>query len=286
MLQVARLAPNELREASDRVVDYLHGQFNEDGGCKDRSGASDLYYTVFGLAGLAALRAEPPTQPTRSYLESFAAGDDLDVVHLCCLARCWASLAPKEPPALRDAMLANLERFRSRDGGYGAEPDAEHGTVYHCFLALGARQDLGAEALSADGLIDCVDRLSTDDGAFANEAGLPLGTTPATAAAVTLLRNLGAPVPAPSGAWLLRQATPEGGFLAMPRAPMPDLLSTATALHALAGLEIPFEEIKTSCLDFVDTLWTGQAFCGNWSDDCPDAEYTYYALLALGHLSL
>jgi hypothetical protein len=67
---------------------------------------------------------------------------------------------------------------------------------------------------------------------------------------------------------------------------MPDLLSTATALHALAGLELSFETIRDRCLDFVDSLWTGRAFCGTWADEEPDAEYTYYALLALGHLSL
>ena len=30
-------------------------------------------------------------------------------------------------------------------------------------------------------------------------------------------------------------AHPMGGFLAAPQAPIPDLLSTATALHALSG---------------------------------------------------
>jgi len=35
------------------------------------------------------------------------------------------------------------------------------------------------------------------------------------------------------------------------------------------------------------SLWTSRgAFYGNWADDVADCEYTYYALLALGHLSL
>ena len=69
-------------------------------------------------------------------------------------------------------------------------------------------------------------------------------------------------------------------------APMPDLLSTATALHALSGHHVSFAHLKEPTLDFLDTLWTGRAFCGNWADDEPDCEYTYYALLAMGHLSL
>jgi hypothetical protein len=89
------------------------------------------------------------------------------------------------------------------------------------------------------------------------------------------------------GRWLLSRCHAEGGFFAMPGAPMPDLLSTATALHALAGLHADLESIKEPCLDFLDTLWTNQGgFFGNWADDQADCEYTYYALLALGHLSL
>ena len=73
----------------------------------------------------------------------------------------------------------------------------------------------------------------------------------------------------------------------MPHAPMPDLLSTATALHTLAGLQVPLESVKEPCLDFIDTLWTNEgAFHGQWADDHVDCEYTYYGLLALGHLSL
>ena len=68
---------------------------------------------------------------------------------------------------------------------------------------------------------------------------------------------------------------------------MPDLLSTATALHALAALEEPLGPTKDRCLDFVDSLWTNEGgFYGHWGDTMVDGEYTYYGLLALGHLSL
>jgi hypothetical protein len=37
----------------------------------------------------------------------------------------------------------------------------------------------------------------------------------------------------------------------------------------------------------VDSLWDATGgFHGNWTDDMLDCEYTYYGLLALGHLSL
>ena len=72
----------------------------------------------------------------------------------------------------------------------------------------------------------------------------------------------------------------------LPGAPIPDLLSTATALHALAGMQVPLAGLREPCLDFVDSLWTNRGgFYGHWSDDAIDTEYTYYALLSIGHLT-
>jgi prenyltransferase beta subunit len=285
MLQVARLAPRLLLEASDRVAEYLRGQFDGDGGVRDRRGRSDLYYTVFGLGGLAAVQADPPSGAVQGYLDRFGDGDALDLVHLASLARCWAALPTgRLDPARQAAMLRRLERFRSADGGFAAQPGAALGSVYHCFLAHGAFQDLDAPTPQPERLLACVAANRTQDGAFGNGPDLPLGTTPVTAAAVTLTRSLGAEPPAGAVEWLLAQTARDGGFLAAPGAPLPDLLSTATALHALDGVGL--DALREPCLDYVDTLWTGRGFCGTWADDEPDAEYTYYALLALGHLSL
>ena len=45
--------------------------------------------------------------------------------------------------------------------------------------------------------------------------------------------------------------------------------------------------VKEPCLDVIDSLWTNRGgFFGTWEDDAVDCEYTYYALLAMGHLSL
>jgi hypothetical protein len=49
---------------------------------------------------------------------------------------------------------------------------------------------------------------------------------------------------------------------------------------------VPLTGLRETCLDFLDTLWTSRgAFCGSWLETAPDCEYTYYGLLALGHLS-
>jgi hypothetical protein len=210
----------------------------------------------------------------------------LDFVHLCCLARVRAAAGLQNEELCR-AIVQRIEQFRSRDGGFNLLQDQVHGTVYASFLAFGAYQDLGRELPDALRVVQCLKVLETEDGAWANDRGTKFGSTNATAAAVTLLRNLSMPINGSAGDWLLAQHHSQGGFVAAPGAPMPDLLSTATALHALAGMEVSLEAIREDCLDFIDTLWTNQgAFYGHWGDDQIDCEYAFYALLALGHLSL
>lgn len=292
MLQVARLAPRILGEAADLVREFLRGQQNPDGGFKDRAGQSDLYYTVFGLDALAALQAQADTARAARFVESFGSGEGLDFVHICCLARCRAALgsaqaATASAGAISEALCERLEAFRTPDGGYQPTPGATRGTAYGAFLALGAYQDLGRPLPAPLELVQSLKRLETPDGAWANEVGPKTGATNATAAAIAVLRNLRMPINPAVGQWLLAQRHPQGGFVAAPGAPLPDLLSTATALHALAGMEVSFAHLKEVCLDFVDSLWTNQGgFHGHWADDTLDCEYTFYALLALGHLSL
>lgn len=292
MLQVARVAPKALGESAELVRVFFLRQFSENGGGVDRDGCGDLYYTIFSLAGLQALQAlqaDAPMEKVEAFLLSFGDGDALDFVHLGALARCWVVVGlAKMPAGLADALLARIEAFRSRDGGYDSDADSARGNAYCCFVALGAYQDLGREMPEPLRMVQCLKFLETPDGAWANARGLSIGSTNATAAAVAILHQLGMPMNAGVADWLLARAHPQGGFLAMPDAPIPDLLSTATALHALACLEreVP-APVRERCLDFIDTLWSADGgFHGHWADDHLDAEYTFYGLLALGHLSI
>lgn len=287
MLQVARLSPRALGDAADLVAEFLQSLQNDDGGFAGRSGSSDLYYTSFAVSGLVALQRPLPVESLGRYVASFAAGEELDLVHRCCLARISALLPPDQQLQDRARLLQQVESLRTPDGGYSAVPGAPRGTLYGCFLALGAYQDLNQPMPAAERMLDCIRSLKTADGGYANSSDLPLGLTPTSAAAATLLRQLGAAPDAGLGRWFLERLHREGGFAATPEAPMPDLLSTATALHALAAMEIEFTPFREACLDFVDTLWTARGgFYGTWEDDHLDCEYTYYGLLALGHLSV
>ena len=289
MLQVARVAPTVLGEVAGLVQEFLRGQQNPDGGFRDRAGESDLYYTVFGLDALAVFQAKPDMMAVEQFLLKYEEGEELDLVHLSCLARCWGTVGKdRMPKGLRKALLTRLESFRKPCGGWDNNPDREHGTAYGSFLALGAYQDLGKLPPKPLRILQSLKALETPDHAWNNHPNLPTGSTNPTAGAVVLLNNLHLPINDEVGKWLRNQLHPQGGFVAVPGAPMPDLLTTATSLHALAALEVRLTEEQTDrCLDFVDSLWDATGgFHGNWSDDYLDCEYTFYGLLALGHLSL
>jgi prenyltransferase beta subunit len=302
MLQVARLAPNLLRDSAPLVVDFLQSQIHPEGGFVDRDGKSDLYYTVFGIQCLRALRVDLPAEKLATYLQTFGNGDDLDLIHLTCLARCWSDLAgsvplpsrerPGEgrytiPPALKSAVLSRLANHRTSDGGYTTKSTEQSGSAYGCFLALGALQDLKEPLPDPEGVVRCLQSLAQTDGSYSNDSDITLGNTPATAAAVTILHQLQQPIHPRSTDWLIAAQHPDGGFFALPGAPMPDLLSTAVALHALSCAQTPIDSLREKTLDFIDTLWTNRgSFYGNWGEQILDVEYTWYALLALGHLAV
>lgn len=286
MLQVARLAHRQLGEATGAVTAFLEGQLTEDGGARDRSGKSDLYYTAFLLDACIALQSPLPAARVRPYLEGFGRGEGLDLVHLACLARCWRALEEPMPAGLLDHVTGSFEACRAPDGGYSTRPGGERGTVYNAFLALGAYQDLGLSLPAPEELAASIQRNRAEDGSYADGESLPVGTTPTSAAAIALLHHLGDGAPDETVRWILARAHPQGGFRAVPDAPFPDLLSTATSLHALSMAGAAFNKLREPCLDLLDSLWTGKSFVAHWEDEEADCEYAFYALLALGHLAV
>lgn len=293
MISAASRAGLLLGDSANLVAAFVGSQLTKEGGFRGRTQKSDLYYTVFAIESLRALKAEADWQKVAAYLEQFADGENLDFVHLCCLGRCWASISESlERPldaGLRDGILRKIATFRSKDGGFADSPAAEHGTAYGCFLALGLYQDLATELDDPAGLKNCIESLRTPDGGYANSPAMQIGATPATAAAIAVLHYLGEDIDETCKKWLLSQTHPKGGFKAT-AAPgsfaIPDMLSTATAIHALSLAQAPLEDIRENCLDFLDSLWNPKgAFAGSWADPTLDSEYTYYALLCLGHLA-
>ena len=238
------------------------------------------------MQSLLAIGEPVSTEPLRSYLAGFGSGSGLDFVSLCSLARCRALLGGTEEAVFRE-ILRNIEYYRAADGGYHPSPGSPHGTAAAAFLAVGAYGDLRRSPPDPARIADALAHLATPEGAWVNERPAQTASTHSTAAAMAALAALGFPVRHRTAArWLLAQAHPAGGFRASPLAPLPDLLSTAVALHAVRSAGLSVAPVREPCLDFIDSLWSNAGgFHGHWHDDIADVEYTFYGLLALGHLA-
>ncbi len=283
---VMRAAELMERDAIDDTLSFVVEQINPDGGFRGRDDKSDLYYSVFGADCMLALGCDIDEDRFGEYVHGFGNGEGLDFIHLCCLARCLSRLRNKIDSRLAETISARIETFRSADGGYShVSKNAEYGTVYAAFLAMLAMEDLGRQLPEPGKVLESIDGLRTIDKSFANQRGLRGGTS-STAAALVVLSRLGVPVDPTSGDWLMARAHEQGGFKASEHAPMPDLLSTATALFALRTIRMSLDDIRNATSEFVEMLWSDNGgFCGHVAEDIADCEYTFYALLSLGCLA-
>lgn len=307
-LEMIEAAARGVRTLTDATPDdglaaltaFVLSRHCDDGGFRGRGDRSDLYYTTFAVQTLCAM-GRPLPETFRSHLAGFQDLPSLGLINLCCLIRCWACLGMDslEPAGLR-AMREAVYSYRSGDGGFAIHPGLSGGSVYGCFLALSALQDLDDSAVApggavAAGMVACVLPLRRPEGGFANESSVPIAMAPSTAAAITVLTQTAGEEPhradvrdgiASGAEWLRSSRCADGGFAAVEGIDS-DLLSTATTLHALAsrdreGADAPSHRDLTR--KYVLGLREGGGFCGGASDRTCDCEYTFYGLLALGHL--
>jgi prenyltransferase beta subunit len=250
LIRTAGLSRRFLEKASrEQTVRFILSRQNSDGGFRGKGTESDLYYTVFAAAGLRALGAPIPALKLWKYVRSFGAGEELDLVHLCCLIQ----LRPAFPMfgKTRRRFFKTLETRRAE-------------SAYDLFLKQLAGDRLGLARLP----------VAPRPIAFTDP-------TPSLAAAIIVSR----PADKAAAEVLLSRFCSSGGFAATDRLNIADLLSTATALFALQRLHADLDSIRRPCLEFVESLWRDSGgFAGNTTDEFEDVEYTFYALLSVGCL--
>ena len=107
-----------------------------------------------------------------------------------------------------------------------------------------------------------------------------MAATNATAAALSVIGQLDAYHDTDSLNYILAIQSDTGGFAATEHAPLPDLLSTATALFLLRCYG---RKPTISPKNFVEAHWMDNGgFSATLLEETSDVEYTFYGLLALG----
>jgi len=245
----------------------------------NRASAPDLYYTVFGIESCLALAAPFDRERAAAFVRNVG---EVDLVHHCCRIRCANRLGLfNGSHGLKKSLRSRLNRLVAASlasgGGEG---------VKGAFLAALAYEDLDGRIPNSWAARRLIRRYERSDGSFANVAGARGGLVTATAAAVVVLRRLTGKSPERSVAWLRSLCMASGGFRVSESVPLPDLLSTATALFALRYCGESLDGMADACEEFIAGLWQPcGGFAGHEADGVADCEYTYYALLALGCLA-
>src|SRR5438445_3597711 len=224
-----------------RHAAFLTACQNPDGGFSGREGGSDLYYTGFGLRGLAVLNALTPEICSRaagflgpSLTQQASVVDFFSLLYSCALVQLGGGpdVLAGSPEDWPDRVAATLETFRTPDGGYGKSVGDRAGSTYHTFLVILCYQLLGREVPDAEKLKTFIDSRRRGDGGFVEIAAMKRSGTNPTAAAGGVLQILAATadefhtetqnvIP-----FLTGMASPEGGLRANVLAPLADLLST------------------------------------------------------------
>jgi geranylgeranyl transferase type-2 subunit beta len=269
--------------AVDAIEEYVLSRRVRSGGFRGRSGDPDVYYSMFALWSLAALRRDVADV---AGVATIGAGgeDELDLAHLAAVIETEALVAGPGCRGWRDRSrwAGLIETFRRPHGGYAPERTASEGSLGGTYLAVLAHERLREPVPGRDDVVRFVLSKRTGDG-FSEVCGSDHPTVVSTAAAVAVLRSL-APGCAPDPGWLWTcYCAGEGGFKAFSAAPEADLLSTAVALFVLRDAGAAPSGVRNAVLRFVQGLWRDDGgFSAGRSDTATDCEYTFYALLAMG----
>jgi len=289
-----RLAAGAMQFADDfrrRHAAYLAAAQQEDGGFPGREGPADLYYTGFGLRGLALLDALDETAAARAagflqarLAEAMPSIDFLSLAFSAVLLEAVAGIDVFAAGGLdrRDAVLQGTEPLQREDGGYAKAESSARSSTYQTFLVIACRQLVGLPIEDAGRISAMIRSRQRGDGGFVELDRLPQSGTNPTAAAIGLLRLLGAldeSTRTAAATFLAGMQGAEGGFLANTRIPMADLLSTFTALVALDDLgtlgSVDLGAVRRYAAAL--ELPEGGFLAGAW-DDQADVEYNFYGL--------
>ncbi len=206
---------------------------------------------------------------------------EMDLIHTAAYIRCQLIHRLREKGMLH-FFLHRESISHSNLISSDQYPNNDPHAPYSQFIFLSMREDGKQDVGDKDTILQTIARYRIAEGGYANRAGGPSATTNATVAALAVQGQLAGYTINADMACLQQMQDTSGGFRATTESPVPDLLSTATALFILKCYGVVPRYVTD---DFIDAHWLDSGgFAATLLDDMSDVEYTFYGLLALGTL--
>ena len=283
--------PGLLQKTPERRHELRHyflSALDQNGGFRGRRGSGDLYYSAFALRGLfllGCLDDEKLLTNVVGFLETQQRRENLSPTELLSWTFCAfliQTIQEKELlPEQIEFLFNRWERFRSPDGCCATSEKTAFSSTYTTFLTAVFYELLGQPERSRSIPVEPILERRRSDGGFVELPPLQYSGTNPTAAAVGLLTILEVPLPEKQKTveFLRRCGHPSGGFRAHARTPLPDLLSSFSALMAMYDLDAADQVNRSSLRNFVTSLRSPDGgFFGMMPDQQSDVEYTFYGM--------
>lgn len=266
-------------EAIQRVSGFIESQRTSEDAFMNKSGETDVYYTSFGWLLSHILGIGLNTEKKAAYLDKQLVSS-MDLVHYAAYMRCrmlhrlakkgkWRSLLN----AGRQVSVRSLDSFEHL-------PHADKGSPYTRFIWMSLLEDTQNRE-EKEQLLAALEPYHVPEGGYSNLRDRRVATTNATVAALAVIgQTEGYKRDNKDLLYLQNTQHSTGGFKAGEGAPVPDLLSTATALFMMKCYGM---RPLRSASDFIEAHWLDSGgFSATLLEDSSDVEYTFYGLLALG----
>lgn len=271
-------------EALARIALFVESQRTDEGAFqgKGKSGKADLYYTAFGWMLDYLLGIGKDLKKKERYL-SEQASIPMDLIHYAAWIRCRMILrlmkGGKAGLWLQSLCSTPIKTLNELKG----VPHNDRLSPYSQLIRLSLREDAGIRIKDKKSLTDSLSAYRISGGGYRNTKDGSTATTNATVAALTVKGQLNGYRSDDDIRFLNNSQDASGGFKATIASPIPDLLSTATALFLLSCYPI---QPQYAVRDFIEAHWLDSGgFSATLLDEYSDVEYTFYGLLALGAIS-
>jgi hypothetical protein len=266
-------------EALGKISCFVRSQQTAEQSFMNKNGISDLYYTSFGWMLAYILNIRLDHKKTDCYLKEQDMNSP-DLIHYAAYMRCKMinRLMKKGKAGL---LFSSLLPGSIKDlKGFSHIPHDDPQSPYTQFIWLSLLEDTGHRIEKKEYILNSLTKYHLPDGGYMNTQDGLNATTNATAAALAVKGQLTGYKRNEDLLYLYELQDESGGFSAAAASPVPDLLSTATALFILGCYGV---KIKYPAQDFIEAHWLDSGgFSATLIEDKSDIEYTFYGLLAVG----